>query len=215
MLDPDADQLFRYGRYLQKQDGPKDFNEVARFYRIAAAHGHYKANGNLQKLVSLGFAKSPDAPKETIDLAEQLILQGVPGRYYDIGHYLELGYGVKQDTERAFRDFRKAVDLGSPEAQYSVADLLSPRDKAPDISRQMSQCATDQGYGAAASYLGTDFQANRLCPEAVKAFQTGVQAGGFAISPIFRERIRYESVGCALLPWVAKRPRTIAPVWVD
>ena len=59
MLDPDADQLFRYGRYLQKQDGPKDFNEVARFYRIAAAHGHYKANGNLQKLAHWASRSRP------------------------------------------------------------------------------------------------------------------------------------------------------------
>src|SRR6201996_6393677 len=51
-LDPDADQLFRYGRWLQKQDGPKDFSDIARYYRIAAAHDHYKANPNLQALVS-------------------------------------------------------------------------------------------------------------------------------------------------------------------
>jgi hypothetical protein len=38
-LDPQADVLFKYGRYLEKQNGPKDFNEVARYYRIAAAHG--------------------------------------------------------------------------------------------------------------------------------------------------------------------------------
>ncbi len=87
---------FAYGRHLQKQKGPKDFNEVARFYRIAAAHGHYKANGNLQKLVSQGLAKSPHPAKETVDLAAQLIKAGVPGGYYDMGHYLELGYGVKR-----------------------------------------------------------------------------------------------------------------------
>ncbi len=60
-----------------------------------AAHGHYKANGNLQKLVSQGLAKSPHPAKETVDLAAQLIKAGVPGGYYDMGHYLELGYGVE------------------------------------------------------------------------------------------------------------------------
>jgi TPR repeat protein len=91
-LDPQADVLFKYGRYLEKQNGPKDFNEVARYYRIAAAHGHYKANSNLQQLVSQGSASSPYPAKETVDLAEQLIKAGVPGGYYDMGHYLELGY---------------------------------------------------------------------------------------------------------------------------
>lgn len=47
-LDPRADQLFQYGRYLQKIDGPKDFDEIVRYYRIAAAYGHYKANTNAQ-----------------------------------------------------------------------------------------------------------------------------------------------------------------------
>jgi TPR repeat protein len=176
-LDPVADELFKYGRFLGKRDGPKDFDEVARYYRIAAAHGHYKANGNLQQLVSTGQAKSPHSSKETIDLAEQLIAAGIPGGYYDMGHYLELGYGVKQDQEKALRYFRKAADLGSPEAQFYVGDLLSPRDKAPDISRQMTRCATDQGLGKAASYLGIDLKTDKLYSEAVVAFQKGVRAG--------------------------------------
>jgi uncharacterized protein len=176
-ISPDADKLFKYGRYLEKKDGPKDYALVARYYRIAAAHAHYKANNNLQQLVSTGLAASPDAPGETIDLAEQLIVAGVPGGYYDMGHYLELGYGVKQDSDKALRYFRKAADLGSPEAQYHVGDLLSPRDRAPTISRQMMECATEQGYGKAANYLGIDLSTDKLYPDAVKAFQEGVRAG--------------------------------------
>lgn len=176
-LDPQADSLFRYARFLEKQDGPKDFNEVARYYRIAAAHGHYKANQNLQSLISDGLADSPDAPKETVALAVRLIQQGIPAGYYDIGHYLETGYGLGQDAEMALRYFRKAADLGNPEAQTYVAQLLSPLDKAPEIARQMRQCATDQGFGEAASTLGIDLSGDKLYPDAVKAFQKGVEAG--------------------------------------
>ncbi|TDY38934.1 SEL1-like repeat protein [Paraburkholderia rhizosphaerae] len=176
-LNADADQLFKYGRFLEKKYGPKDYSAVARYYRIAAAHGHYKANNNLQKLVSTGLAPSPHAAHETIDLAEQLIAAGVPGGYYDMAHYLELGYGVKQDNEKALRYFRKAADLGSPEAQFYVGDLLSPRDKPPAISRQMTTCATEQGYGKAASYLGIDLMTDKLYPDALRAFQKGVEAG--------------------------------------
>lgn len=176
-LDPDADKLFKYGRYLQTADGHKDFDEITRLYRIAAANGHYKANGNLQKLLSEGFAKSPDAQTESVDLAEQLIKQGVPGGYYDMGHYLETGYGVKQNTEDALRHFRKAADLGNPEAQYYIAELLAPADKAPEIARQMRQCAADQGHGAAATKLGVNLQSASLYSDAVKAFQKGAAAG--------------------------------------
>jgi TPR repeat protein len=184
-LDPEADQLFKYARYLEKQDGPKDFNNVARYYRIAAAYGHYKANHNLQQLVSEGFADSPSRSKETIALVEQLIKNGIPGGYYDMGRYLEMGYGVKQDKELALRHYRKSADLGSPEGQYHVGELLAPIDNAPDIARQMRQCATDQGYGEAASTLAIDLKTDKLYPQpvkadypaAVKAFQEGVAAG--------------------------------------
>ncbi|WP_309486114.1 SEL1-like repeat protein [Burkholderia sp. MBR-1] len=176
-LDPQAEGLFLYARFLEKQDGTKDFNEVARYYRIAAAHGHYKANQNLQSLISDGLAGSPDAPKETVALAVRLIQQGIPSGYYDIGHYLETGYGLGQDAETALRYFRKAADLGNPEAQAYVAQLLAPLDKAPEIARQMRQCATDQGSGEAASALGIDLSGDKLYPDAVKAFQKGVEAG--------------------------------------
>ncbi|HEX7934054.1 MAG TPA: sel1 repeat family protein [Paraburkholderia sp.] len=176
-LDSDADQLFKYGRYLEKKVGPKDYAAVARYYRIAAAQGHYKANNNLQQLVSTGLAPSPDAPSESLDLAEQLIAAGIPGGYYDMGHYVELGYGVKQDEEKALRYFRKAADLGNPNAQYYVAEKLAPLDKAPEIAKQMRQCATDQGFGEAASTLGVDLMADKLYSEAVVAFQKGVAAG--------------------------------------
>ncbi|AEG69765.1 sel1 repeat family protein [Ralstonia solanacearum] len=176
-LDPEAEQLFQYGRYLQKKEGPKNFNEVARYYRIAAAHGHYKANSNLQELVSQGIAESPDAPKETIDLAAQLVNQGIPGGYYDIGHYLELGYGLKQDAEMALRYMRKAADLGSPDAQFYVGQKLAPIDNAPAIARQMHQCAADQGHSEAAFTLGMDLKTDKIYPEAVRAFQKAAAAG--------------------------------------
>nr|WP_028219085.1 sel1 repeat family protein [Paraburkholderia oxyphila] len=176
-LDPQADALFRYGLYLEKKPGPKDYDAAARYYRIAAAYGHYKANHNLQLLVSEGLAQSPHAATETIDLVEQLIAAGIPGGYYDMGHYLELGYGVKKDERSARVYFRKAADLGSPEAQYYVGDLLSPRDRAPDISRQIMECATNQGYGKAASYLAINLLDSKLYAQAVEAFHKGVKAG--------------------------------------
>ncbi len=176
-LDPAADRLFKFARYLERKGDPKDRNEITRYYRIAAAYGHYKANNNLQRGLNDGLSSSPDASGEAVDLAEQLIKAGVPGGYYDMGRYLEDGDGVKQDEDNALRYFRKAADLGNPDAQYYVADLLAPRDRAPEISRQMRQCATDQGYGKAARYLGIDLSTNGLYPAAAKAFQKGVKAG--------------------------------------
>jgi len=176
-LNPEADLLFKYARHLQKRQGPKDYDEVARYYRIAAVHGHYKANRNLQLLVSQGQASSPLPQKESIELASQLINAGVPSGYYDIGFYLNLGYGLKQDKEMALRYFRKAADLGSAEAQFYVSNLLAPLDKAPDVAKQMRQCATEQGHGEAAAKLGINQSVLEHFPEAVEAFQKGAMAG--------------------------------------
>lgn len=176
-LDPESEKFFQYARYLEKKEGPKDFNDVARYYRIAAAYGHYKANHNLQLLVSTGMASSPDPEKESVDLAEQLIRAGVPSGYYDIGHYLLNGYGLKQDADAAKQYIRKAADLGNPDAQYYIGNLLDPADMAPNIALQMFQCAADQGHAEAANYLGTKLQDDDRYSEAMVAFQKSATAG--------------------------------------
>lgn len=180
-LDPDADQVFKYGRYLQKQDGPKDFDEIMRYYRIAAAHEHYKANENAQLLLVHGLVLSPRGRKEAVDLALQLVREGIPGGYYDIAHYLELGYGVKQDIHASLRYFRKAADLGSPEAQAYVAEKLYSDDATLEVAIQMWQCAATQGYGKAANALADVLAAEGRFGDAVKAYQQGV-AGGNSLS---------------------------------
>ncbi|MBK5124411.1 sel1 repeat family protein [Burkholderia sp. R-69980] len=186
-LDPDADVMFRYGRYLQTRDGPKNFDDMARYYRIAAAHGHYKANHNVQQLVSQGMASSPGAAREAVEWATQLVNQGIPTGYYDIGYYLNSGYGLKQNREMALKYIRKAADLGNADAQYYVADLLFPHDKAPDIARQMQQCAADQGHGKAALELGTDLKYIKQYHDALSALQKGVAAGN-SISAMVLEK---------------------------
>jgi len=192
-LNPEADQLFQYARYLERQAGPflrqkqqqdgtvpapRD-DEVARLYRIAAAYGHYKANDNLQQLLSHGFALSPDAAKESIDLATQLVQQNVPLGYYDIGYYLNQGYGLKQDKEMALRYFRKAADLGNPDAQYYVADKLTSAKNAEayQVGWEMYQCTAAQGHGEAAVELGIHLQNEKQYGAAAQAFQKGVAAG--------------------------------------
>jgi hypothetical protein len=112
-----------------------------------------------------------------VDLASQLIDQGIPSGYNDIGTYLDAGYGLKQNKEMALRFFRKAADLGNPDAQFHVAEQLAPRDMAPTIAKQMRQCAMDQGYGRAANILGVDLQTDKFYADATKAFQKGTAAG--------------------------------------
>ncbi|MCD5360092.1 DUF6396 domain-containing protein [Chromobacterium aquaticum] len=183
-LTPEAEQLYRYARWLQKnqieKEDPLRFPEMERYYRIATAHGHYKANLDLRDMIGRGTARSEDPVKETLDLTQELIDRGIPGGYYDMGRYLKAGYGVKQDEELANRYYRKAADLGSPEAQYLVGDKLTSLTIAQPgpfaIGTQMLKCAGEQGHGIAAKEYAVQMQGENNS-EAVRFFQLAVKSG--------------------------------------
>ncbi|UHG95388.1 DUF6396 domain-containing protein [Pseudomonas sp. 7-41] len=176
----EADELFQYARWLQKnnllkQDKSVDA-EIERLYRIAAENGHYKANINLQNGTMRGHFTLSGA--EHLRLSQQLIDVNVATGYYFIGVFLKNGSaGLKQDTAMSLRYFRKAADQGSAHAQYSVGDKLAPSDMAPEVARQMRRCAAEQGHGDAASDLGVNLQGLGQYQSALEAFQLGVAAG--------------------------------------
>jgi hypothetical protein len=176
----DSDVLFRYARWLQKNNqlkpNPAINVEIERLYRIAAENGHYKANINLQNGSMRGqFKISSD---DHLRLSQNLIEAGVATGYYLVGVFLQQGgAGLKQDPEMALRYFRKAADLGSAQAQYDVGDKLEPIDIAPEVAVQMYRCAAEQGHGEAALTLGTYLQENGKYQEALVAYQLGVAAG--------------------------------------
>ncbi|WP_432721212.1 sel1 repeat family protein [Jeongeupia wiesaeckerbachi] len=231
-IAPEVEQVYRYARYVQKNNVLKKdasvYPELARLYRIAAANGHYKANLEVRQMIGKGQADSLDPVKETLDLTEALIRQGVPGGYYDMGRYLEKGYGVKKDPELALRYFRKSADMGSPEGQFLVGEKLEPIEIAPDIARQMFQCAAEQGHGEAAEAVGIGYKLDKKYIEALQAFQLGVKAGnataalrledGFKAPPPDdqldylaltedKERSRrYEIIGDTLSAWSYRHP---------
>ncbi|WP_341523097.1 DUF6396 domain-containing protein [Pseudomonas sp. G.S.17] len=176
----ESDVLFRYARWLQKNNQLKQDKtvdaEIQRLYRIATENGHPKANINLQNGGMRGqFKVSGD---EYLRLSQNLIDAGVATGYYFVGIFLEQGAaGLKQDPEMAMRYFRKAADTGSAQAQYDVGDKLAPIAIAPDIARQMRRCAAEQGHGEAAVELGVNLKNKGRYQEALEALQMGVAAG--------------------------------------
>ncbi|MBV7568712.1 DUF6396 domain-containing protein [Pseudomonas sp. PDM27] len=176
-LNQDADILYRYGLYLEKRKGQKDYDEIARYYRIAAAHNHYKAATNLQFLLSTGQARSPNASKEVIDLAEYYVAQGIPGAYYDMAHYLELGYGVKQDIAASRAYFRRAADLGNPDAQYYIGRLLSYVPNTAEIMLAMYKCAMEQGNRLAGRSYASYSKVLGAYQESLEGYQSATRSG--------------------------------------
>ncbi|QRS43214.1 sel1 repeat family protein [Klebsiella pneumoniae] len=176
----DTDVLFKYARWLQKNNLLKQDKSVdaqtERLYRIAAENGHYKASINLQNGALRGqFSLSSH---EQFRLSQQLIAAGVATGYYLTAIYLERGVaGLQQDPELALRYYRKAADEGNPQAQAYVGGKLAPVDRAPDIARQMRRCAAEQGEGKAAVMLGVNLQGGGHYRRAIEAFQMGIAAG--------------------------------------
>ncbi|WP_421668231.1 DUF6396 domain-containing protein [Pseudomonas sp. ALK-5] len=176
-LKKDADLFYRYSLYLEKLKGKKDYDEIARYYRIAAAHDHYKAATNLQYILSVGQATSPDTSKETIDLAEHFIAMGIPGAYYDMAHYLELGYGVKKDVAASRAYFRRSADMGNPDAQYYIGKLLSYVPNGGDIMRAMYKCAMEQGHPLAGRDYASYSKVLGLYQESLEGYQYATRSG--------------------------------------
>lgn len=161
--DLEAEQLYQHARWLRRnnllRDDPALYPAVERLVRIATTYGHDKANLALRGMLKNGQAQSPNAIKESVDLVEDLIRRGIPGGYYDMGNYLMKGYGVVGDFDLAKRYYRKAADLGNPDAQFLIGDKLtdarSHSSDAVEIGLQMYLCAAEQGHAQAALDLGT------------------------------------------------------------
>ncbi|WP_296188278.1 SEL1-like repeat protein [Pseudomonas sp. UBA1879] len=176
-LDNDAQLLYLYGLHLTQASGPKDFDSAARYYRIAAAFGHHRAATNLQGLLSQGLTKAERPARETINLVEILMNQGIPGSYYDMARYLESGYGVRQDISASRYYYRRAADLGSPEAQYYMSEILVRIKGAGRVALWMVQCAMEQGHAEAALNYAIHSKLNSNLPEALRAYRVAIKEG--------------------------------------
>jgi uncharacterized protein len=183
--DPEADQLYKHARWIVKNNILKQdvtvYPTIERLVRIATAYGHDKANIELRGMLEKSQATSPDPVNEVIDLVQDLIKRGIPAGYYDMGWYLEHGYGVKADQELAFKYYRKSADLGSPAGQYLVGDKLSDERKngkeIADIGWAMYRCAADQSHAKAANEFGIYLQSMERFAEATKYYQRAALAG--------------------------------------
>lgn len=183
--DPEAQQLFKHARWLQKQnllkDDPAKYPAIERLYRIAAAWGHDKANHNLALLLIRGHSDADDVISLPVTLAQELIKRGIPQGYYDMGALLTKGYGVAESNASALQYLRHAADLGNPDAQYYVGDqLFSLGIDYPvplNIGLQMKKCAAEQGHSEAAIEYAIRMKNSKNFPEALKYDQLAVKAG--------------------------------------
>ncbi|GKQ47091.1 sel1 repeat family protein [Pseudomonas syringae] len=176
-ISEDAQVLYRYALFLESKKGAKDYQQIGRHYRLAYAAGNYKAATNLHNLISQGAVDSGNRSKEAIDIVEHLIAQGIPGGYYDMGHYLEAGYGVKKDIPDSRAYLRKAADLGNPDAQYYIAELLAKVPNTADIMQSMYKCAMEQGHSMAGRRYAGYASVTSAYKDAIAGYQLSTEGG--------------------------------------
>ena len=192
-LSEETQQLYNYALYHDLHNmwtgdkGDDVWNGLARYYRIAAANGDYKANVRLQYLLNTGRISTDMPQTEVHNLNEELTKQLPATAYYNLYGYLDVGYGVRTEKDGKYAYLRKAADLGSREAQYTVAEMLADIEDEEEtkeafkyrlnLVKQLWACASEQGLGEASINLGISLQSDKKYSEAVKVFYQGVKNG--------------------------------------
>ena len=192
-LSEETQQLYNYALYHDLHNmwtGDKEdevWNGLARYYRIAAANGDYKANVRLQYLLNTGRISTDMPQTEVHNLNEELAKQLPATAYYNLYGYLDVGYGVRTEEGGKYAYLRKAADLGSREAQYTVAEMLADIEDSEEtqeafkfrlnLVEQLWACASEQGLGEASINLGISLKSDKKYSEAVKVFYQGVKNG--------------------------------------
>ena len=188
-LSQETQQLYNYALYHDLHNmwtgkkGDSVWNGLARYYRIAAMNGDYKANIRLQYLLKSGRISSDMPQTEVLNLNEELAKQLPATAYYNLYGYLDVGYGVRTEKDGKYAYLRKAADLGSREAQYVVADMLGKINDDDTLEMriklidQLRACASEQGVGDASDMLGIRLGRKKEYQKAIEVFYQGVKNG--------------------------------------
>ena len=192
-LSEETQQLYNYALYHDLHNmwtgekGDEVWNGLARYYRIAAANGDYKANVRLQYLLNTGRISTDMPQTEVHNLNEELAKQLPATAYYNLYGYLDVGYGVRTEEGGKYAYLRKAADLGSREAQYTVAEMLEDIEDQNEseeafkyrmsIAKDLYSCASEQGLGEASNELALGLLFHKKYSEALIVLHQGVING--------------------------------------
>jgi hypothetical protein len=118
----------------------------------------------------------PDADK-SVKIVRMAVAAGQAWGYYDLGVAHEHGYGgAAQDEQIAWAYYLKAAELGSPEAQMTLASAYLKVERR-DAEEAMVMCAYKQGHGPAAQKLGIRAKLRKDFAAALEYYQAGTRFG--------------------------------------
>lgn len=151
--------------------------------RLAAEKGDWGAQAllahfYLEGLGPLDTNKVLDPePEKAIQIIRQAVAAGQAWGYYDLGVAHQYGYGgAAMDEVISWAYYRRAAELGSPDAQMALAEAYENA-KRHDDALHLRMCAYKQEHGPAANSLGTLAEVRGQFAEALKYYQDGTRFG--------------------------------------
>jgi TPR repeat protein len=140
--------------------------------RALLAHFYLEGLGPLDTNKVLG-----SEPEKGVQIIRQAVAAGQAWGYYDLGVAHQYGYGgAAMDEAISWAYYRRAAELGSPDAQMALAEAYE-NVKRHDNALYLRMCAYKQEHGPAAIFLGRDAKLDGDFASALKYFQDGVRFG--------------------------------------
>ncbi|MTV52680.1 sel1 repeat family protein [Massilia buxea] len=140
--------------------------------RALMAYFYRNGLGPLEK----NHVLDPDADK-LVEILRSAVAAGQAWGYYDLGVAHEHGYGgAAQDDKIAWAYYRKAAELGSPEAQMTLASEYLKAGRRDD-EETMITCAYNQRHGPAADKFGSYAELRKNFAAALEHYQAATRFG--------------------------------------
>jgi len=186
--DPEAYRLYIKARSFWRSKREFEFTReelqgILADVRLAAEKGDWGARAllayfHLHGLGHLDTNKVLDPELEKgVQIVREAVAAGQAWGYYDLGVAHEHGYGGAAMNEAiSWAYYRRAAELGSPDAQMALADAYE-RAKRDQDALYLRMCAYKQEHGPAAMFLGRDAKLSHDFLGALKYFQDGVRFG--------------------------------------
>jgi hypothetical protein len=140
--------------------------------RALLAHFYFRGLGHLDTNKVL----DPE-PEKGVQILRQAVAAGQAWGYYDLGVAHQYGYGgAAMDEAISWAYYRRAAELGSPDAQMVLAEAYEGA-KRRDDALNLRMCAYKQEHGPAAMFLGRDAKLDGDFTQALKYYQDGTRFG--------------------------------------
>ena len=186
--DPEAYRIYIKARKFWRSKVEFEFTRqellgILADVKLAADKGDWGARAllahfYLEGLGPLDTNKVLDSePEKGVQIIREAVAAGQAWGYYDLGVAHQHGYGgAAKDVVISWAYYRRAAELGSPDAQMALAEAYENA-KRHNEALYLRMCAYKQQHGPAANLLGTIAEVRGQFAEALTYYQDGIRFG--------------------------------------